>query len=154
MKAATWIVLMVVMVLTGMFVVTGLSGWLVGLIMALVVFSVARTAREDVDSFGDDVPRAFRGAPIGIGTVVSTTRTGLSIDEQHQLDIVLNVDTPDGAFRGVARLIIDLAELAAVRPGAMLPVRYRPGRTDGKVALATDSSWAEIQAVLDRIQLT
>lgn len=102
---------------------------------------------------GDDVPKAFRGAPIGIGTVVSTSRTGLSINDQHQLDIMLDVDTPDGKFCGVARQIIDLAELAAVRPGAILPVRYRPGRTDGKVTLATDASQAEIQAALSRIQL-
>lgn len=95
--------------------------------------------------------RVPRGAPIGIGTVVSVRRTGLTVNDQPQLEIQLDVDTPDGhRFRGVARSIVDLTELAMVAPGATLPVRYRQ---DGKVALATDASQAELQSVMNRIQL-
>jgi hypothetical protein len=95
--------------------------------------------------------RVPRDAPIGIGTVVSVRRTGLSINDQPQLEIQLDVDTTDGhRFRGVLRRVVDLTELAMVTPGATLPVRYRP---DGKVALATDASQAELQSVMNLIQL-
>jgi hypothetical protein len=94
--------------------------------------------------------RSLRGAPIGIGTVVSVRRTGLTINDQPQLELQLDVDTPDGhRFRGAARAIVDLTELGMVTPGATLPVRYR----DGKVALATDAPQAELQSVMNLIQL-
>jgi len=94
--------------------------------------------------------RALRGAPIAIGTVASVRRTGLTVNDRPQLEITLDVDTPDGqSFRGVARHLVDLTELGAVEPGATLPVRYRPG--DGTVALVTDASPAELQSVFNRV---
>src|SRR5690349_1620826 len=95
--------------------------------------------------------RVPRNAPIGIGTVVWVRRTGLTVNDRPQLEIQLDVDTADGhRFRGVARALVDLTELGMVAPGATLPVRYRQ---DGKVALATDASQAELQSVMNRVQL-
>jgi hypothetical protein len=95
--------------------------------------------------------RSLRGAPVGIGTVVSARRTGLTINDRPQLDIALDVATPDGhLFRGVARHLVDLTDLSAVVPGATLPVRYRP---DGGVALAVDASPAELRSVYNLVQL-
>lgn len=96
---------------------------------------------------------AFRGAPIGIGTVLSARRTGLTVNDRPQLEITLDVTTPDGtSFVGVARQLVDLTELGAVGQGATLPVRYRPGSADGKVVLATDASPAELQSVYNLVQ--
>ncbi len=39
------------------------------------------------------------------------------------------------------------------RPRRDPPVRYRPGSTDGKVAIAADAPQEELQAVLDRVRL-
>ena len=95
--------------------------------------------------------RVPRNAPIGIGTVVSVRRTGLTVNDRPQLELLLDVDTADGhRFRGVARSLVDLTELGMVAPGATLPVRYRQ---DGKVAIATDAPQAELQSVMNRIQL-
>ncbi len=164
MKAIAWIVLLVGLVCTALFITTGLSGedqlaWLNGylagpiilLFVAPTLFAFAGKLGGGFASLTGGVPKAFLGAPIGMGTVVSVARTGLSVNDQPQLDIQVDVDTPDGrTFRGTARQIVDLTEIGAVQPGAVLPVRYLP---DGRVALATDASQHELQAALDQVQL-
>lgn len=164
MKAIAWIVLLAGLLCTAMFVVTGLAGdgqlswlngWMVGpvtlLFVAPMLFSFAGKLGGGLASLTGGVPKAFFGAPIGMGTVVGVARTGLSVNDQPQLDIQLDVDTPDGrSFRGTARQIVDLTEIGTVQPGAVLPVRYL---SDGRVALATDASQYELQAALDQVQL-
>jgi hypothetical protein len=51
----------------------------------------------------------------------------------------------------VARQVVDLTDLAAVQPDAILPVRYLP---DNRVVLATDAPTHELQAALDRVHVT
>ncbi|GAB1509735.1 hypothetical protein [Actinophytocola sp. KF-1] len=98
--------------------------------------------------------KKFLGAPIGIGTVVSARRTGLTVNDQPQLEILFDVDTADGqTFRGVARELVDVTDLAMVEPGATLAVRYRPGSRDDRVVVATDASQAEIQRAFNMVQL-
>ncbi|HEX6347379.1 hypothetical protein [Umezawaea sp.] len=164
MKAIAWTVLVVGLVCTALFITTGLTGddqlawlngWLAGpivlLFVAPVLFSLAGKLGGGFAALTGGVPKAFLGAPIGMGTVVGVARTGLSVNDQPQLDIQLDVDTPDGrTFRGTARQIVDLTEIGSVQPGAVLPVRYLP---DGRVALATDAAQHELQAALDHVQL-
>ncbi|MFD0559127.1 hypothetical protein FB566_5089 [Stackebrandtia endophytica] len=164
-KAISWITVAIGAVCTAMWAVTGftgetgldwLNGWMVGPILLVFVAPSLLGVSRMLGGFDIDggMPEKFQNAPIGMGTVVSADRTGLSINDQPQLDILLDIDTPDGqSFRGMARQIIDLTELAAVVPGAMLPVRYIPGSSDGKVALATDASQAELQAAFNRVRL-
>ena len=98
--------------------------------------------------------KSFRGAPIGIGTVVSARRTGLTVNDQPQLEILFDVDTADGqTFRGVARQLVDVTDMALVEPGATLAVRYRPGSGDDRVEVATDASQAEVQSAYNMVQL-
>jgi hypothetical protein len=98
--------------------------------------------------------RAFRGAPIGIGTVISVRPTGLTVNNRPELELTLDVHTPDGhGFRGVARYLVDMTELGVVGPGATVPVRYRPDRADGRVVLATDASPAELQRAYNLVQV-
>ncbi|GAA3893755.1 hypothetical protein GCM10022243_68260 [Saccharothrix violaceirubra] len=167
MRTFAKIALIVGLTATGYYVYTGLTGtdefawlngWLIAPVLLLTVVPILFSLSAFRRSFGEsmaalrgDVPAEFAGAPIGMGTVVSTARTGLSINDQPQLDIVLDVDTPEGrGFRAVARHLVDLTELGAVQPGAVLPVRYLP---DGRVVLAVDAPAYELQAALDRIQL-
>jgi hypothetical protein len=152
--------------LTVVFVLNGLSsdgpaawanGWMAGPIILLAVlplFSISRMADGALRQMRGLTARGFEGAPIAMGTIVSATRTGLSINDQPQLEILFDVDTMDGqSFRGVAKAIIDITELAAVVPGAVLPVRYRPGSTDGQIVIAADAPQQELQAVLDRVRV-
>jgi hypothetical protein len=133
------------------------SGWMAGpiiLLTTLPMFSIGRLADGAMRELRGHTARGFEGAPIAMGTIVSAQRTGLSINDQPQLEILFDVDTMDGqSFRGVAKAIIDLTELASVVPGAILPVRYRPGSTDGKVVIAADAPQHELQAVLDRVRV-
>jgi hypothetical protein len=152
--------------LTLMYVITGLSsdspvawanGWMAGpiiLLATLPMLSISRMADGPIRELRGLTAKGFEGAPIAMGTIVSAQRTGLSINDQPQLEILFDVDTMDGqSFRGVAKAIIDLTELASVVPGAILPVRYRPGSTDGKIVIAADAPQHELQAVLDRVRV-
>jgi hypothetical protein len=169
MKFINRTLLIVGVLCTVMYVVTGLTGlgtdgqpwasaWIIGPIILVVVlpttFTIGVFTGGVFREMRGAVAKGFEGAPLAMGTVVSASRTGLSINDQPQLEILMDVDTMDGqSFRGVAKSIVDLTDLAAVTPGAVLPVRYRPGSTDGKVAIAADASQEEMQAVLDRIRV-
>lgn len=164
MKVLTWLGLTVGLGLTAAWVASGLAGddvfawlngWLIGPMVLLFVvpslFSVDKLLDGGLAALTGGVPKAFRGAPIGMGTVVGVARTGLTVNDQPQLDIRLQVDTADGrTFPAVARQIVDITELSAVQPGAILPVRYLP---DGRAVLATDAPPHELQAALDRVQV-
>jgi hypothetical protein len=164
MKIIAWLVLAAGLICSAMYVTTGLSGedefawlngWTIGpvilVFVAPLLFSISNKLGGGLAALRGEVPRAFRDAPIGMGTVVAVTRTGLSVNDQPQVDIQLNVDTPNGmSFRGTARQIIDITELAALRPGSLLPVRYLP---DGQVTLAIDAPQEQLQSALDRVHL-
>ncbi|MEV3939233.1 hypothetical protein AB0K52_25045 [Glycomyces sp. NPDC049804] len=158
--------LIVGLALTAMYVFTGLTGdgpgawengWLAGpiiLIAMIPILSIARVADGPLRQLRGLPPKGFENAPLAMGTIVSAERTGLSVNDQPQLEILFDVDTVDGqSFRGVAKAIIDITELAMVVPGAVLPVRYRPGSTDGKIAIAADAPQHEMQAVIDRVRV-
>lgn len=96
---------------------------------------------------------ALRDAPIGIGTINTLRRTGLSINDQPQFAIGMTVRTADGrTFDSVAKEIVDLTELAVIVPGAVLPVRYRPERTD-EVEIDKSGDQARIQAVHNQVMI-
>jgi hypothetical protein len=154
MKVIVWLQLSVALVLAAFWVEGGLTGdwlndWLIGLVVLLLImpFSFRGGLRA---AFGG-VPKEFRDAPIGFGTVTGVTRTGLVVNDQPQLDIRLQVDTAEGrSFPATARQVVDLADLSAVQPDAILPVRYLP---DNRVVLATDAPAHELQAALDRVHV-
>jgi hypothetical protein len=165
-KVINWIIFIVCAAGTTMYVVKSLesggpeawaNGWMAWPIIGLALLPITATMGQFSGAMRQMrglTPKGFEGAPIGVGTIVSANRTGLSINDQPQLEILFDVETMDGqSFRGVAKAIIDLTELSAVVPGAILPVRYRPGSTDGQVAIAADAPQEELQAVIDRVRL-
>ncbi|MGW0519654.1 hypothetical protein [Crossiella sp. NPDC003009] len=163
MKIIAWLVTLVGLVVTALYIQEGLTGtgpvpWLNGFLagpicaifVAPMLFRIAKLLENS--GFGGKVPAAFHGAPIGMGTVVSVSRTGLSVNDQPQLLITMDVDTLQGnTFRAEAKQLVDLTDIAAVQPGRLLPVRYLPGT--GQVALATDAPPQELQHALDQIRL-
>jgi hypothetical protein len=94
--------------------------------------------------------RAFRDAAIGIGTIQGVSQTGTYINEQPQVRIDLSVEAADGkTFQSHAKLVVPLTEIAAVRPGAMVPVRYVPDRLD-RVELDLSGDQAAVQEVYNQ----
>ncbi|WP_216899872.1 hypothetical protein [Nocardia alni] len=88
---------------------------------------------------------AFRAGPVGIGTVTSVRQTGVSVNDQPQVRLDLRVEGADGhAFDSQAKIIVPLTELALMRPGVVLPVRYLPGRTD-RVEIDRSGDRAQMQ---------
>lgn len=74
---------------------------------------------------------AFRNGSVGIGTVRAVRQTGMTLNDQPEVRIDLGVEDADGkTFESHAKMIVPLTELALLRPGVVLPVRYVPGRTD------------------------
>lgn len=164
MKVFSWLGLTAGLALTATWVAGGLAGddvfawlngWLLGPLLLLfavpMLFGTSGLLGGGLAALSGGVPKEFRGAPIGMGTVVGVARTGLSVNDQPQLDIRMEVDTADGrTFPATARQVVDITDLSAVQPGAILPVRYL---SDGRAVLATDAPQHELQAALDRVHV-
>lgn len=161
MKVINWLVLAAAPVACGLWIADGVAGdwrndWLVVLVVLLLLLLSSGVSRALARALGlagasDGVPKEFVGAPIGIGTVTGVASTGMSVNDQPQLDIRLRVDTADGrTFPATIRQVVDVTDLSAVQPNSILPVRYL---SDGRVALATDSPTHELQAALDRVHV-
>jgi hypothetical protein len=81
---------------------------------------------------------AFRGAPVALGVLVSARPTGMSINDQPEMELVVEIEAPDGrTVRGTAKEVVDLGTLAQLVPGATVPVAYLP---DGRMAVAPHAS--------------
>ncbi len=92
----------------------------------------------------------FRGGLMGLGTVRSFRHTGVTLNDQPQVRIEFSVEGADGkVFRSTARMIVPLTELALLRPGVVLPVRYLPDRTD-KVEVDLSGNGAEAQRAMNQ----
>jgi len=91
----------------------------------------------------------FRDGLLGLGTVKSVRETGVSVNDQPQLRIEFSVEGARGEiFDSSAKMIVPLAELALLRPGVVLPVRYLPGRTD-KVEVDRSGDSASAQQAMN-----
>lgn len=89
---------------------------------------------------------AFRDALVGVGTVTGVRQTGMTVNDQPQVRIDFSVEGADGrTFASHAKMIVPLTELALLQPGVVLPVRYRPDRTD-KVEVDRSGDRAAAQA--------
>ncbi|MFL1378213.1 MULTISPECIES: DUF3592 domain-containing protein [unclassified Nocardiopsis] len=97
--------------------------------------------------------KAMANAPIAIGTVTDWRRTGLTVNDNPQIAITLDVETPEGyRFTAVAKELLDPAEVGLLESGATLPVRYRPDRP-GVVAIDRSGDRAAAQAAFDAVML-
>src|SRR5690606_6569416 len=68
--------------------------------------------------------RRFARGLVGIGTVVSTRRTGTTLNDQPLIHIELDVVGAGGEqFRTWTKAYLPHSEIAQLRPGAMLQVR-------------------------------
>ncbi|TDE93885.1 hypothetical protein EXU48_10425 [Occultella glacieicola] len=92
-----------------------------------------------------------RDSGIAVGRVVSVSRTGMSVNDVPQRRFELDVETPEGTrFRSRATQLVPEHELGRYRPGTLVPVRHRPGRTKS-VSLVTDSPAAARAALADHL---
>ena len=90
--------------------------------------------------------REFRDAPLGVGSLVSARATGTSINDQPEVELTLDVETPDGRIiRGTARTIINQVELAQLSAATTVPVRYLD---DGRFAVAPNAPAEELEKSL------
>lgn len=112
----------------------GWIGWQMALpIMALTVVPIvfAFSGEGIGQAFTGRNSAAFREGLVGIATVTSVHRTGVTVNDQPQVRLELSVQGADcDTFDSRAKIIVPLTELALLRPGVVLPVRYLPGRTD------------------------
>ncbi|MEV0356258.1 hypothetical protein AB0H71_09350 [Nocardia sp. NPDC050697] len=95
----------------------------------------------------------YRHAQIGIGTVRAVRHTGVTLNHQPQLRIELSVEGADGkVFPSVAKTVVPHHQIAMLRPGLVLPVRYLPHRTD-KVEIDLSGDQRAAQHAMDEAML-
>ncbi|GAB4587984.1 hypothetical protein [Nocardia sp. IFM 10818] len=124
------------------------AGWQMAppiIAITLVPFAFAFTGDSILSALTGANSAEFRDGLIGIGTVESFRNTGVTLNDQPQVRIEFRVEGADGkTFPSHATMIVPLTELALLRPGVVLPVRYLPGRTDRvEVDLSGDTSAAQ-----------
>jgi hypothetical protein len=114
------------------------------LVIAGIAFVPSSVAGIRSAISGQNSP-AFRDAAIGIGTVKGVSETGTYINEQPQVRIDLSVEAADGkTFQSHAKLVVPLTDLALLRPGTTIPVRYLTDRVDRvEIDLSADSAAAQ-----------
>lgn len=123
---------------------------IIGVVIALVMRGLRGTG-----GLGLGGGKAFAQAPLAIGTVVSASRTGLTVNDVPQMAVVLDVERPDGPpFRAEAKQMVDFTDMAALQPGTTLPVRYLADPSGSfRVQIASDAAQADVQRVLTQVQL-
>ncbi|QIS06899.1 hypothetical protein F5X71_35390 [Nocardia brasiliensis] len=126
----------------------GWFGWqlalpIVALTLVPVLFAV--TGEGIAAAFTGRNSAAFRNGLLGLGTIRSVGRTGVTVNDQPQVRVEFAVEGADGkTFVATAKMIVPLTELALLRPGVVLPVRYLPDRTDKvEVDLSGDTARAQ-----------
>ena len=84
----------------------------------------------------------------GVGRIVEVSRTGLTVNDVPQYDIFVRVVPRAGEeFIGQMRSLVDATDAVALRPGAVIPVRYSLSDQD-TVELADLSDPAVREAML------
>jgi len=104
----------------GPFSWTGLliAGGMAVVLLPLIWRVTGASARAD---------RIFADAKVGLGTLVQARRTGTSINDDPEIELVLDVETPEGTvFRSSTRAYLELSEHATLVPGTPFPVDYLP----------------------------
>lgn len=79
---------------------------------------------------------------VGVGRVVETRRTGLTINDVPQYDLFVRVTGNEGdEFISQMRMLLDPIEQGSIEPGMVLPVRYSPTDHDTvEIADMTDTT--------------
>ncbi|MGF6824564.1 hypothetical protein M2317_003493 [Microbacterium sp. ZKA21] len=93
---------------------------------------------------------ALRGeTSIGVGRIVETSRTGLTVNDVPQYDLYLRVAPADGTeFISRVRMLVPMTDAVAMQPGMPLPVRYSATDHDA-VQLADINDPLVREAMLD-----
>ncbi|MGW0252287.1 hypothetical protein ACWDYH_37240 [Nocardia goodfellowii] len=117
--------------------------------LTLVPLVFAFTGEGILQALTGNNSSEFRHGLLGIGTVKSFHHTGVTVNDQPQVRIDFSVEGVDGkVFDSTARMIVPLTELALLRPGVVLPVRYLPERTD-KVEVDMSGDAAQAQRAMN-----
>ncbi|MEU6584244.1 hypothetical protein [Nocardia sp. NPDC046763] len=116
-------------------------------IIALTIVPIAFAFTGDgiISAFTGNNSSQFRNGLVGLGTVQGVRQTGVYLNEQPQVRIDFRVEGADGkVFASHAKMIVPLTQLALLRPGVVLPVRYLPDRLEKvEVDLSGDTSAAQ-----------
>ncbi|MGI6877199.1 hypothetical protein [Microbacterium sp. gxy059] len=75
--------------------------------------------------------RSGTRSEIAVAQVIETRRTGTTINDVPQYDVFFDVTPTSGEpFVSSLRSLFDAADIAAVQPGSLFPVRYDPENLD------------------------
>src|SRR5690606_33286200 len=104
-----------------------------------------------LSAFSGGTSGEFRDALVGIGTVKAVGETGVQVNDRPMVRIDFSVEGVDGTvFPASARMVVPLTELALLRPGVVLPVRYLP---NGSVRVDLSGNSAAAQQAMNESML-
>lgn len=82
-------------------------------------------------STGSSGGRKSARTHLAVGEVVEARRTGMTINDVPQYDVIMDVSPADAPrFVSSMRGLYDAATISQLTPGTILPVRYDPANTD------------------------
>ncbi|MBJ8339003.1 hypothetical protein JGU71_08915 [Antrihabitans sp. YC3-6] len=138
---------------------TGTLAWANGLMalpivaVAALIFAFAFTGDSIMSALTGRNSAAYQRGLIGIGTIRAVRQTGMRLNDQPEVRIDFHVESADGKiFDSYAKMIVPFTELALLRPGVVLPVRYLPERTD-RVEVDRSADRSQAQYVIDQAMI-
>lgn len=109
----------------------GPSVIVIPIVITVLIIAFAVTGDSAMMAMTGKNTAEFRNAPVGMATILQASPTGTQINDQPEVRFDVEVVGLHGEiFRSQARAVVPVTQLAMLRPGATLPVRYVPGRTD------------------------
>lgn len=105
---------------------TGLLVVVIAAIALGVPLSIRRAGLRDAAERQRFVEHRNRRRARGPATIRAIERTGISVDDQPQVEITLALALPDRVVTITTQRIVDLLELPRIQPGTVVDVLYDP----------------------------
>lgn len=91
------------------------------LFVTVFMFLIRKFLGRDLETLRNGIP--------GHGKILKVWQTGISLNDQPQIGMDLEVHPPSGApYQAQTKMIVPLIKIPQVQPGAVLPVKI--SRTD------------------------
>ncbi|ABX06360.1 hypothetical protein Haur_3724 [Herpetosiphon aurantiacus DSM 785] len=90
-----------------------------GLVFSFVLIVVLRRA------FGPNKKLLQQGLP-GQATIINVYQTGMMVNNNPQIGLVLQIDGPLGQYQTETKAVIPMISIPQFQPGAVLPVKIDP----------------------------
>lgn len=123
----------------------------ISIIFILIVYLINKKIRSAFGDFSGNKPPIKNGIPT-LGILKSYSQTGVFINEQPQIRMVMDVlDENGNIFTGELKSVFQLTELHQLQVGMHFSVMYNPAKPE-KLALNPNPDYEKMQDLVDRYE--